>query len=235
MESGGRFLRGARFADELDASSESFRSIVNGIWMAAAPAYRECRWPAQDETNRGWVDRLEPKLAAHESTITDRLSEFYQAPWRGLPIRVDIVSAALPVGANTLHTPPHIVIATANDDSDALEIIHHEASHTLMRREDPVYRALTDAARELDMELPRDLWHVVLFYTTGEAVRRSLAEAGQPGYTPYVYSHDLWDGRWGEYREAIETVWPAYLDGTRPLTEAASDLLKALQPPVPPK
>jgi hypothetical protein len=219
------------FDDELDDGSADYRRIAEGFRMAAAPAYESCRWQEQDAENRRWIGELIPKLAAHEAEITARLTTLYRTPWRGLPIRVDIVATALPVGANTYHTPPHIVIGTANDDSDALEIIHHEASHTLMRREDPVYRALSDAARAYDRELPRDLWHVVLFYTTGEAVRRTLAEAGQPDYTPYIYSHDLWNGSWGEYREAIEATWPAYLDGGSDLSSAASDLLRALMQP----
>jgi hypothetical protein len=217
------------FDDELDESSATYRSIADGMRMAAAPAYRRCDWPSQDSKNRGWIDRLAVRLAAHEAEITDRLTKLYQTPWRGLPIRVDIVSTALPVGANTYHTPPHIVISSETQDSDALEIIHHEASHTLMRREDPVYRALAEAARDHDMELPRDLWHVVLFYTTGEAVRRTLAESGEPDYTPYIYRHDLWDGRWGAYQGAVEDTWPAYLDGRRSLPATTSDLLESLK------
>jgi len=216
------------FEAELDESSEDYRNIARGVRMAAAPAYRLCRWPAQHEQNRLWIERLATRLAAHEAEITDRLTELYQTPWRGLPIRVDIVSGALPVGANTYHTPPHIVISSETDGGDALEIIHHEASHTLMRREDPVYVALSEAARDHEMETPRDLWHVVLFYTTGEAVRRTLAESGEPDYTPYIYRYDLWDGRWGVYQRAVETTWPGYLDGRRSLPAAASDLLEAI-------
>ncbi len=217
------------FDEELDESSEGYRKIAKGMRTAATPAYRECRWSIQDSENRRWIDRLATRLAAYESKVTDRLTTLYQTPWRGLPIRVDIVSGALPVGANTFHTPPHIVISSETDDSDALEIIHHEASHTLMRREDPIYRALAGAARDHEMILPRGLWHVVLFYTTGEAVRRTLAESGEPNYTPYIYQHDLWDGSWGAYRQAIEDFWPGYLDGRRSLPETASDVLEALQ------
>lgn len=218
----------AGFDDELDTSSERYRDIAEGFRMAAAPAYEACSWPTQDRENRGWIDRLAPKLAAYETEITRRLIELYQTPWRGIPIRVDLVSGALPVGASTFHTPPHIVISSSTDDSDALEIVHHEASHTLMRREDPIYRALGEAAQKRDMKLPRDLWHVVLFYTTGEAVRRTLADSGDPDYTPYIYAHDLWDGLWGSYRDAIENTWPAFLDGRSSLREASSDLLEAL-------
>ncbi len=218
----------AGFDQEFDAGARRFIEIAQGIRMAATPAYEACRWSLQDAENRRWIDKLIPQLSAHESAITGRLEQLYQTPWHGLPIRIDIVSAALPVGANTFDNPPHSLISSSIEDSDQLEIVHHEASHTLMRREDPMQQALAKAARELDIELPRDLWHVVLFYTTGETVRRILEAAGEPGYTPYMYRYNLWNGRWGKYRNAIEKTWPAYLDGQRTLSQAASDLLRAL-------
>jgi hypothetical protein len=218
----------AGFDQEFDAGARRFIEIAQGIRMAATPAYEACRWSLQDAENRRWIDELIPQLSAHESAIAGRLEQLYQTPWHDLPIRVDIVYAALPVGANTIDTPPHSLISSSIEDSDQLEIVLHEASHTLMRRNDPMQQALAEAARELDMELPRDLWHVVLFYTTGETVRRILEEDGELAYSPYMYRYNMWNGRWGEYRDAIEKTWPAYLDGQRTLPQAASDLLQAL-------
>jgi hypothetical protein len=76
--------------------------------------------------------------------------------------------------------------------------------------------------------LPPDLWHVVLFYTTGETVRQVLAAGGEPGYQPYLEAFGLWDGRWGRYRAAVESVWPGYLAGELDLASACRELLRAL-------
>jgi hypothetical protein len=79
------------------------------------------------------------------------------------------------------------------------------------------------------VDLPRDLWHVTLFYTTGQVVRQVLEAAGHPGYTPYLFAFDRFGrGEWGRCRDALEKVWPAYLAGERTLDEAAADLLRAL-------
>ena len=59
-----------------------------------------------------------------------------------------------------------------------------------------------------------DLWHVVLFYTTGEAVRRILADDGQPAYTPVLYAIFA-RGTWTEYRQALESNWQPYVDEAR--------------------
>lgn len=222
----------ASLVETEDDRARQFLDIAHGFLAATTPAYEACRWVAQDAENRRWVDRLKPRLAAHGSAIARRLEQLYQTPLHGLPIRVDVVSAAPPVGANTYILNPggHVLISSSIEEKDALETVYHEASHTLMAswRGDPLPLALEQAAKELDVRLPRDLWHVVLFYTTGEAVRRTLEAAGEPGYTPYVYAHELWNGRWGRYREAIEKVWPAYVDGEHSLSEAALDLLRAL-------
>jgi len=212
-----------------EARTERFLEIAEGVRRAAAPAYRACRWPAQDAENRRWIGHVSERVAAHGAAIAPRLAEVYGRPWPDLPIRVDLVPAALPVGANTFSSPPHIQIASTTSDQDALEIVFHEASHTIAARNDPMQQALARAADQLGTEVPRDLWHVVLFYTTGQVVRRALAAAGEPGYVPYVDSHDLWAGRWGRFRNAIESTWPAYLAGERSLEAAAADLLSALK------
>ncbi len=95
-----------------------------------------------------------------------------------------------------------------------------------MGRNDPVWRALDNAAVELETPLPDGLWHVVLFYTTGETVRRALNDAGEPPYTPMIYGIY---GRspWGRFQKAIDDTWSAYLDGERTLAEAAASLLQA--------
>lgn len=60
---------------------------------------------------------------------------------------------------------------------------------------------------------------------TGEAVRRVLEKPGEPPYTPYLYALGLFSP---ELRDALKATWPAYMEGTRTLQEAAADLVRAL-------
>ena len=110
----------------------------------------------------------------------------------------------------------------------ALEIVFHEASHILMARGDPVQEAIKDATATLGLSPPRDLWHVVLFYLTGEAVREVVATSGSPGYEPVVYEIMERNPRWRSYRKALESAWRPYMDGTRTLSEAAAELIRML-------
>ena len=225
----------AGFDEDLtDAGARQFVEIARSFRAAATPAYRACRWTAQDEKNRRWIEELKPRLAADEQKIASRLEKLYRKSWNGLPIPVDIVETVDWSGANSIIRYPaggHLMISSPSyPGPSALEVVFHEASHLLMDRNDPVQQALDKAAKAVDFRLPGDLWHVVLFYTTGEAVRRVLDDGGNPGYTPMVYAI-MERGSWGRYRKALDSAWRPYLDGKRDLSEAATSLIEALRKP----
>jgi hypothetical protein len=146
---------------------------------------------------------------------------------------VDVVETVNWSGADTSWSDSgqgDILIARAPGGASAFEILFHEASHVLMDRGDPVRKALESAAKAADFRLPNDLWHVVLFYTTGEAVRPILDERGPSGYTPMLYEI-FGRGSWVEYRQALESNWRPYIDGTQTLDEAAAGLIAAIRKP----
>ena len=223
------------FDEELkEPENRQFAEIAQHFRAAAAPAYRSCRWAAQDVLNRRWIEELRPRLKAHEQQIGQRLEELYRKKWTGLPIPVDIVQTVDWSGANTILREPasgHILIANENESRASLEVVFHEASHILMGDTAPVRQALETAAGAAAFRLPGDLWHVVLFDTTGEVVREVLDDASSPPYTPMLY--EIFDrGSWGGYREPLETAWRPYVKGERSLSESAAALISAIQPPI---
>ena len=233
-----QFLIRAQLAgiDEVleDVEARQFVEIARSFRAAATPAYKACRWAAQDEKNRRWIEELKSRLAVDEPKIAPRLEQLYKMPWGGLPIPVDVVQTVDWSGANTILRDPaggHILISIENQGPAALEVIFHEASHLFMGRGAPLRLALDEAAKRADFRLPGDLWHVVLFYTTGEAVRGVLDGHGEH-YTPMVYEiFGRTGGTWGQYRKALEDTWRPYVDGKRTLSEAAAGLIDALRKP----
>lgn len=216
---------------EREDRDRRFLRIARGFMMAASPAYEQCEWPRQDAENRAWIEALLPHLEAHEGAIAERLARHFSTSWHGLPILVDVVATAPRVGANSIYLSPaggHVLQSTQVRGAEALESVFHEASHTVMRRSDPVPQALVSAAADLEAD-PSDLWHVLLFYTTGEVVRQVLEGAGEGPYTPMLYAREhLWSGSWASMRQPVEEHWPRYLRGDRSLAEAATDLLSDL-------
>ena len=81
--------------------------------------------------------------------------------------------------------------------------------------------------------LPRDFWHALLFFTTGKGLQARLAEHGVADYAPYVYSEGLFDRSWLAFRAPLERVWQPCVDGRVPITEAARQIVEALQAPEP--
>jgi hypothetical protein len=224
----------AGFEEDLkDAEARLFVDIARGFRAAATPAYNACRWGAQDEKNRRWIEELKSRLAADEQRIAPRLEQLYAKRWDGLPIPVDVVETVDWSGANSILRAPaggHLLISNSYQGPAALEVVFHEASHLLMGRGDPLRQALESAAGAAGFRLPGELWHVVLFYTTGEAVRQILDDGGKSGYTPMLYG--IFDrGTWSGYRKALESTWRPYVDGERTLTEASASLIETLRKP----
>src|SRR5260221_864118 len=66
----------AGFDDELKNDEDrQFVQIARGFRAAATPAYKACRWAAQDEKNRLWIEELKARLAADEQKIAPRLEQ----------------------------------------------------------------------------------------------------------------------------------------------------------------
>lgn len=219
----------AGYDDQIaDDAARRYVDIGRAFRAAASPAYEACRWAAQDVENRRWIEELKPRLAAHEEVIAERLQELYRKRWDG-PIHVDLVQTVSWSGGNSVFPPAggHLLISpSAYPGPAALEIVFHEASHGLALRGDPLMQALAEAAATAGIASTGDLWHVALFHTTGEVVRRALATAGEPTYTPML-AEIFERGDWLRYRPAVESALPAYLDGKRTLAEAAAALVEA--------
>ncbi len=222
----------AGFDEELKKDEDlQFTAIAAGFRAAAAPAYRACRWAAQDAANRLWIEDVKTRLAATEQRIGARLEQLYAQPWDGLPIDVDIVQTVSWSGANSISRDPkggHLLISVENPAVAAVEVVFHEASHLLMLRAAPLRQALDVAAKAASWRLPGDLWHVVLFYTTGEAIRMILEEGGKPAYEPMLYG--IFErGDWAGYRSALEREWRPYVEGKKTLDAAATGLIHTLR------
>ncbi len=203
----------------------------------AAPIYRAKFWSEHDRTNRQWIDGDAPLIRRIGLPLAEELSAVYEKPWQREPIRVDVVIYAGPFGAYTSLDPTHITVASGDPRNDGLagfEILFHEASHALAL---PVQDAIAEACRQRDIPIPRDLWHALVFYTTGEVVRRAAAEGRLqlPGagtksaaYTPYAYRNNIYSRGWDDYLRVLEKYWQPYLDGRTDFEHAVRTMVNGL-------
>lgn len=214
--------------DAPDLSISGLRQEVITALETAAPVYRAHWWPQHDRSNREWLGRLEPMVDRVGTKLAQDLAAVYQADWPEGPVMVDIAIYAGRVGGYTSLDPVHVMVSSAdprNQEEAALEILFHEASHGLARA---VADAIARECRARNKPTPRDLWHAVLFYTTGEVVRRALA-AQRPGqYTPYAYRHGLYARGWQNFQWLLERHWQPYLDGKVDFDRAIARMANAL-------
>jgi hypothetical protein len=219
------------------------------VLEAAAPVYRAHLWLDQDRANRRWVARVAPLVEEQGVGISQRLADIYQTKWPKAKIRVDVCGYANPTGAYTTLDPLRVTISSTdprNQDDAAFEVLFHEASHGIA---EPVQSAIIRECHQRDKAIPRDLWHALIFYTTGEVIRPLLtpAENAPPDtedavkpninrpppsrketYTPYAIREGLYERGWKDYLQLLTRFWQPYLDNKSTFDDAIARMVSAL-------
>jgi hypothetical protein len=203
----------------------------------AAPIYRAHWWAQHDRTNREWIAAVTPLIEQMGVELSSRLADVYQRPWPSGRMRVDAVCYGGPFGAYTSLDPTHITISSHDPRNQGVygyEVLFHEASHSVAIG---VNEAIAREFRDRDKPIPRELWHALLFYTTGEMVRREVAYASMPpsnqslgssGYQPYAARFGLYFGSWERFRSLLDLYWRPYLDGKISFDTAIARLASAM-------
>jgi len=203
---------------------------------SAAPVYRAHLWQEHDRANRRWISAVAPLVRRNGLDLAHRLAEIYQTNWPKDRIRVDVTSYASSTGAYTTVDPIRVTISNSdprNQGPEALEVLFHEASHGIAGSvEDAIFRE----CRQREKPIPRDLWHALLFYTTGEVIRPVALSAGtgnsgpssSSGYVPYAVREGLYKRGWENYLRILTQYWQPYLDGTVSFDDAVAHMVSAL-------
>lgn len=209
------------------------------ILDAAAPIYRAHQWPAHDRANRAWIRRVAPLVREQGVGLSQRLADIYQTRWPTEKIRVDVTAFANWAGAYTTVDPLRVTISSTdsrNQGSAALEVLFHEASHGISQ---PVEQAIARDCRQRQKPIPRDLWHALIFYTTGEVIKpvmdsQTSSTQGGSGrdtedqYTPYAMREGLYQRGWDNYLNLLTRYWQPYLDGQVTFDNAIAHMVSAL-------
>jgi len=201
---------------------------------AAAPVYRAHLWPEHDRANRRWIAAVAPLVRRNGLDLAHRLAEIYQTNWPRDRIRVDVTNYASSTGAYTTLEPLRVAVSSIdarNQGAEALEVLFHEASHGIA---DSVQDAIFRECRQREKPIPRDLWHALLFYTTGEVIRPlALDSSGSTassasGYVPYAVREGLYKRGWENYLRLLTEYWQPYLDGRVTFDDAIAHMVSAL-------
>jgi hypothetical protein len=213
---------------------------IGPILDAVSPIYRSHWWADHDRSNRRWVARVAPLVREQGVGLSERLAEIYQTRWPRDKIRVDVSAYANPVGAYTTLDPLRVTIASAdprNQGQAALEVLFHEASHGIAT---PVEDAISRECKQREKPIPRDLWHALIIYTTGEVLSPVFVDPAaektatdvppapkQPGAVPRDLQDILSQRGWEQYHLLLVLYWQPYLDGRVTFEDAIAHLVSA--------
>lgn len=208
------------------------------VLEGAAAVYRAHDWPSHDLANRRWVLRVAPLVREQGVGLSQRLADIYQTKWPKDKIRVDVCAYANRSGAYTTLDPLRVTISstdTRNQGAEALEVLFHEASHGIA---DTVQQAIIRECRQRERAIPRDLWHALIFYTTGEVIRPVIAATNPDGssdttasattYTPYAIREGIYQRGWDGYFKLLTQFWQPYLDGKSTFDDSIARMVSAL-------
>jgi hypothetical protein len=188
------------------------------VLEAAAPVYRKLWWERHSQSNRARIEALQALLARYGASISDIITHAYQQSWPPEGLTVQMCAYANWAGAYS--TSGRLIVMASTDEgtagSQGLEIVFHEAMH---QWDDAMIPRLQRAAERLHAQIPRDLFHSLIFYTAGYATARVV-----PGHRPYA--DPLW-ARGLPGRAQLDQFWLPYLRGEGTLPAALDRLAGA--------
>jgi len=196
---------------------------------AAAPIFRARLWPARQRDNDAWNAAAKTLTDGHRDAMAAALAKIYGITWPREPYLVDAVGETGPNSGFTHGAPPgfaahiHASVGSMRNTGNApLELMFHEASH-VPAVNGRILRMIQEECARQKLEVPRELDHFMIMFTTGEVTRRELERTGSPGYMSYVYRYNQLPPA---VLSAFERHWVPYLDGKVDLQQALRDLVR---------
>jgi hypothetical protein len=209
-----------------DLEDVALEPRLAAVLREAMPIYRRAWWPAHDARNRQWISSMEAQLGGRERCLAERAQELFRASWPATDIRVDATVYASWFGAYSTHRPTHITVsanARGTQDSEGLEVLIHETAHGMLG---PLDLALAAEGVRQRKTIPRELSHLVLFYTAGALVKELV-----PDHRPFAETFGIW--RQNEtaqaYRRILDQQWRPYISGSVSFCEAIAAVVRELQ------
>jgi hypothetical protein len=196
---------------------------------AAAPIFRAKLWDARRRENDAWNAAAKALTDRHQDAMAAALAKAYGITWPREQYLVDAVGETGP-NSGFAHGAPdgfaahiHASVGSVRNTGNApLELLFHEASH-VPAVNGRIRRMIEEECARQKLDVPRELDHFMIMFTTGELTRHELARTGSPGYEPYVYRYNQLPPA---VLSAFERNWRPYLEGQTPLETALRDLVR---------
>src|SRR5262245_29969014 len=177
----------ARARDDSTFSDTTIDARLLATLRRAAPVYRKAWWTAHRAANRARVYEISPLVDTYGNAVMALAGKAYGMSW--LPSGYTVHLSAYANWAGAYSTKGNLLVMSSLDPetrgSNGLEIVFHEAMH---QWDDSVFQLLREQARSLGRLVPNGLSHALIFYTVGDAVKRTV-----PNHVPYAETAGVWE------------------------------------------
>jgi hypothetical protein len=210
----------ARARDDSTFSDTTIDAKLLATLQRAAPVYRKAWWTAHRAANRARIYELSPLVDTYGNTVLDFVTKAYGMPWLSSGYTVHFSAYSNWAGAYS--TKGNLLVMSSLDPetrgSSGLEIVFHEGMH---QWDDSVFLLLREHARSFGRLVPNGLSHAMIFYTAGDAVKRTVAN-----HVPYAETAGMWQRDPGHFHQALVTAWQPHLDGRTSRDDALRELVR---------
>lgn len=230
------------FSKPMTATTEAIASIADDAREApaaplakalqrAAAAYDAHGWASDEKVNRFFIAYASALVREEGETLVRRHEAVYHATWPKR-ILVYVTPSAGPFGAYTFSGGLGTITTMASREEGyqgfrALEMLLHESSHAIVYpNRGPVADAIDRTVKAHGVTPPRNLWHAILFATSGELTRQLLNDRGVTNFVPS--STDMFARVWPSFRDPIAKYWVPYLNGEGTLDQAVDKIVVAM-------
>ena len=198
---------------------------LGDVLSSAAPVFKKHLWEKQHQSNRQWIADQRKLVEEISEEMVTGLSNWYGVAWPKEKIRIDLSGSYTHwAGAYTTINPSHVVISSTRKGYrglQGLEMIFHECSHIpLNHKTGPIPETIAEKCAEHGVAVPRNLWHAILFYTSGELTRRVLEKRGIT-HELYMHRNDVFK----KFHGALAEHWQPFMDGEYDLDRAIDGII----------
>lgn len=215
----------------------SIGSAPAGGWQTRAteqikifqPYFNKLYWKELEAENKKWMVKNKEQLTNEEVKVVSELERIYQTKLpEGKKIVVDLSCYATWAGAYSYNDGfPHTVFASSHGSNNgdlATEVIFHETSHFLI---DKTAEKIKKLSKGKDIRKTINLWHNIIFYTTGYVMDKQWAKEGKLLFPYYVQMK--FEEKFPDFKitvEACKQYWDPYINGQSDLDTAMAAIVK---------
>lgn len=196
------------------------------VLESAAAVYRRVWWPRHEAACRPVAANLSREVGQHGDSVGAFLARAWRREWPAAAIPVELAPYANWAGAYSTDRFGTLIVvsclAEGSTGSLGLESMFHESLH---QWDEGMLAAIDSAGHRTGVRAPRNLWHALIFYSAGEAVKHMI-----PSHVPYAVKNGMWTrgGGISGMRPALDAAWRPWLMGRTTFDEAMTALLTAL-------